>query len=1591
MIPDAILSAFVEAKGAREATRAIQGVQDQLQQATKAAELATAAVNRFGRVRGIAVLDVDAARARAQAAEATKQVEGFGRERASATLDADAARVRVATAQATREVEAFGRTRATAVLDTDTRKIAAMNNEVRRSTQNVGGLTDSFDGLRTSKGQTDRLIDRNVGTFGQLAARIRGAGDATVGVRGSLGPLSGGLGVVATAALFFGTSLLSIAGPAVAVAAALAPLVGLAAGVAGGLGAAAQGFGVFKLATMGVLDALKEQNKASQTVGTGALKQAGQEVSAGRAIRSAQEGVTAAKEATSRAALALSEAQRTERQAIAVLGPAYTEARMRLRDMRDSVIATNLSLRDAQFAAADARKALADLLGGPSPRALADAHLAVADAMRGERSAAGGLADATRALNELMAPPGILALADARDAVADATRGETRAQLDLARQLSATNAVLADPAASEADKADARLRLADAENAVGDAARASAHAQEALSKLESPATQDEIARARGRVQDAEAAVAAAKRDTLDAQDALAKVETPASSDEIARARLALAQAEHGLTDAVKDNTRAARDYRTATAAGLAQAPSVIAAREAFRSAALGTADAERSLADAQRAEAIAARSVSEAQADAARSSAVAAGAATNLNQKMNALPPAAQAFVRQLQAMKPRLDELRQTAAQGFFPGATEGLRAAMGSFSSVNKVVGETSTVLGDAARKSGELVGSPAFGRDIEIIGGRNAKVIGTLGEAFRHVISALRHVLVAAGPLTQWLADLANKWALNAAVAAKAGRENGKLADFFDRTRAVTVRLLSIIGHLTHGLFGIGKAGTDSGNSILLSIDRAAKRFDEWSNSVGGQTAIRDFFQRTKDIAAALVPAIANVAGAFGALGLRILPVAAVLRVLGPHADEAVVAFVAWKLAITAVNIVMKLFAAQAAIAAFATGGWTTAFWALNAAIAANPIGIAVIALAALVAGLVLAWHSSETFRDVVLGAWDAIKNGVGATIDWMIAAVSNAWAFIASATRGAWGAIVGFLTGAWTGLQATASSVFGAIGSFITSRWNDIRSATTSVWTAITGSLATAWSAITSAATAAWGLIRDAILSPIRAARDAFPAITGAISSGLGSAWAAITAGATTAWNTVRDAVLTPIRAVRDLIPDILDGIANRVTHGFDTIVAGAKDFAGNVKDAIVGGIKDGANAVVGLVNDIISVINVLPGVDIGKVKALRAGGTLGPADAAAASATAGATPFARGGAFGMTGGVVDRPIAIMGEDAPTFAEYVIPTNPAYRGRAQQLAIAAASAVGVPGFALGGILDAVKGGASGLWDIVSGGVGGLVGGLPGIGDLPDWIRGLGSWVIDRIKNWITDQVGGLLGGGGGGGGTPNLGGVMKAATDLAKEHFPYLYGGGHGNFAIQPVDCSGGVSYALHGGHMLSSPVTTDGLKVYGESGDGDLITIGVRGSTGRNAHTMMQIAGRFYESGSGHGWARTNGWSGNFPIHRHPKGFAQGGMMDAMLADIFDPADVGWGLARGGLLGSFQRGTDYVPQTGPYLLHRGESVSPAAAGLTGNDLVEAIRQGLGELDVRLVIDGEAIDSRVQIVVDRRDRAVSNGWAAGRLSP
>jgi cell wall-associated NlpC family hydrolase len=68
-------------------------------------------------------------------------------------------------------------------------------------------------------------------------------------------------------------------------------------------------------------------------------------------------------------------------------------------------------------------------------------------------------------------------------------------------------------------------------------------------------------------------------------------------------------------------------------------------------------------------------------------------------------------------------------------------------------------------------------------------------------------------------------------------------------------------------------------------------------------------------------------------------------------------------------------------------------------------------------------------------------------------------------------------------------------------------------------------------------------------------------------------------------------------------------------------------------------------------------------------------------------------------------------------------------------------------------------------------------------------------------------------------------------------------PYVYGGGHGSFVSPGYDCSGTVSFALHGADLLASPEDSGEMEALGAHGDGRWVTIFANGG-----HAYMTVAG-----------------------------------------------------------------------------------------------------------------------------------------------
>ena len=90
-----------------------------------------------------------------------------------------------------------------------------------------------------------------------------------------------------------------------------------------------------------------------------------------------------------------------------------------------------------------------------------------------------------------------------------------------------------------------------------------------------------------------------------------------------------------------------------------------------------------------------------------------------------------------------------------------------------------------------------------------------------------------------------------------------------------------------------------------------------------------------------------------------------------------------------------VVTALQTAKTWLANAATVAWTGAQWLLNAALNANPIGLVVVAVVALIAVFVIAYKKSETFRELVDKLWYAIQTGAEAAARVVKDTIGKAW--------------------------------------------------------------------------------------------------------------------------------------------------------------------------------------------------------------------------------------------------------------------------------------------------------------------------------------------------------------------------------------------------------------------------------------------------------------------------------------------------------------------------------------------------------------------------------------------------------------------
>ena len=317
----------------------------------------------------------------------------------------------------------------------------------------------------------------------------------------------------------------------------------------------------------------------------------------------------------------------------------------------------------------------------------------------------------------------------------------------------------------------------------------------------------------------------------------------------------------------------------------------------------------------------------------------------------------------------------------------------------------------------------------------------------------------------------------------------------------------------------------------------------------------------------------------------------------------------AFAAWKITgiITAVTTALAGMSAAEVVAAAKT-------WLLNAAMAANPIGLVVTAIAALVAAFVVLWNKSEKFRNFWKGLWKEIKATVEKYIGAVVDFFKNAWERI----KAVWTVVTAFFEAIWNGIKAIFEPVIDWFKEKFENAWNAIKA----VWLFVHTFFEAIWNNIK----AIFEPVIDWFKEKFETAWNTIKAIWTVVTEFFGDIWNGIkeTFSSVGDWFSEKfETAVNNIKAVFSVIKNFFSGVWDGIKSVFggvadwfhdvfskawqkvkDVFSTGGKIFTG-IKDGIVNAFKTVVNGIIRGINKVIkipfekinSMLDIIQGIEV----------------------------------------------------------------------------------------------------------------------------------------------------------------------------------------------------------------------------------------------------------------------------------------------------------------------------------------------------------------------------------------------------------
>ena len=318
-------------------------------------------------------------------------------------------------------------------------------------------------------------------------------------------------------------------------------------------------------------------------------------------------------------------------------------------------------------------------------------------------------------------------------------------------------------------------------------------------------------------------------------------------------------------------------------------------------------------------------------------------------------------------------------------------------------------------------------------------------------------------------------------------------------------------SSVGKLKGSFEGLKNTITDT----FSNIGPMLKDFCE-----GGISTFCDALSTAMDLASGAISVIEALSPVIGAVA------GAIITYKG--------AVMLWNAAETAKNVVMGIS--------------TAAQWALNVAMTANPIGIVIVAIGALVGAFIVLWNKSEGFRNFWINLWEKVK------------------------------AIV---TSAWVGIKAGFEKIkngISAVKEKVSTMWNGVKEKTSELWGGVKNAVSEKLNNIKSAYDAHGGGLKGATFAAIegvkeyyRTGYDAINQLTGGklgeVVNAVGEKMEVVKSKFGEAFGNVKNTVMTIFENIKNGITEKISAAVNKVKEIFGSIADKVSDVWGKIKGII----------------------------------------------------------------------------------------------------------------------------------------------------------------------------------------------------------------------------------------------------------------------------------------------------------------------------------------------------------------------------------------------------------------------------------------